>query len=126
LVVDGIVVGFTDPLILGCLCGGSAYLSEVGVGMPRAEVEVGSVTGAVKSEAILTVLVGGDADCEAGGVDRLHDEDGMIGSGGLSFETRGLGGHSRFSFASSFASSFAESPVVCDATLELRGEAATD
>lgn len=36
--------------------------------------------------------------------------------GGLSSVLDDLGGHSRFSFTSSFA----ESPVVCDMTLELR------
>lgn len=45
-----------------------------------------------------------------------HEEDGTIG-GGLSFEA-GFGGHSRFSLTSSLA----ESPVILEATLVLRGE----
>jgi hypothetical protein len=54
----------------------------------------------------------GDSDARL-----VHEDDGTIVGGGLSL-TGGFGGHSRFSFTSSLA----ESPVMLEATLLLRGE----
>jgi hypothetical protein len=62
----------------------------------------------------------------AGGIEsfwRVQEEDGMIGGGGrLSLGLSVFGGHSRFSLISSLT----ESPVFCEATLELRGDPPTD
>ena len=111
-------LGFVDPLILGCLCGWETTFAAGG--LRTTEVDVGVAIDSLidaDGETFSVGLVGGGLGCEVGGVGRVQGEDGMIG--GLSFGTGDLGGHSRFSLTSSIA----ESPVVCDATLELRGEA---
>lgn len=115
--VGGMIVGFGsgtggDRLMLICLFGDKGTFAGSGL------VGTGVDLGDNGLYGTLIGALGGDAGAEPGGVRRVHEDDGTIVAG-LSLGFADFGGHSRFSLISSLS----ESPVLCDMTLELRGEA---